>query len=177
MKGLKYGICFLILLGGLSACSLHRRVVRDVKDNSRVVSEDTVRESGRVGIDSVRIEQVGETRDSVREVEDTRVEVEYNDIGKPAVIKIHRERTSAARGRTVEKTESVSVIRDTASVSVHVGGSERTVETVSHERTTRRIGAGKWSVLLAMAGLLLILISYLNKNRIWRAIRSIFFGL
>ena len=140
MKAWIYGWVLIVLLLGCSSCRAKRVTTVDSREVAHTVTADTARTEGHQHTDTLRVEQIREERDSLREVEDVRVDVDYNDEGKPTVIRIHRERTGISSGKTRRKDVSTRVIRDADTISTHVGGTDREVEVVAHERTTRIVG-------------------------------------
>ena len=66
------------------------------------------------------------------------------------------------------------VIRDTATVSTHVGGTDREVETVAHVRETRVVGLRPWIGVVIRLLILLALFLIIKKIGLWQLIRSMF---
>lgn len=168
MKGLKYGICTLILLVGLSSCSSRRRIVRDTREVDHIVTADTARTEASISIDTIRTERDIEVRDSSRVEEDTRIEIQYDTIGRPAVITVHRVTTGQNERKEVIEELSRRVISDSARVEVHVGGSTRDVETVVNERKDVKLGLRpSWTILL-IGVVLIALVILFQKRDIWQ---------
>lgn len=124
--------------------------------------------------DTLRVEQFHEERDSLREVEDVRVDVDYNAAGKPTVIRIHRERTGISSGKTWQNDFTTHVIRDTATVSTHVGGTDREVETVAHVRETRVVGLRPYVGILVRLLVLAALVILAHKIGLIKCLKSMF---
>ena len=174
MKAWIYGWVLLIVLLGCSSCRTKRVSTVDSREVVHTVSADTTKRAGRLHTDTLRVEQIHEERDSLREVEDVRVDVDYNEAGKPTVIRIHRERTGVSSGKTWQNDVSMHVIRDTATVSTHVGGTDREVETVAHVRETRVVGLRPWLGVVIRLLILLALFLIIKKIGLWQLIRSMF---
>lgn len=168
MKGLKYGIYTLILLFGLTACSSRRSLVRDTREVDHIVSADTARTETSVSIDTIRTEREIEVRDSSRVEEDARIEIQYDTIGRPAVITVHRVTTGQNERKEVIEELTSHFISDSARVEVHVGGSTRDVETVSHEQKTVKLGLRPSWTFLIIGAVLLALVILFQKRKIWR---------
>ncbi len=165
MKGLKYGIYTLILLVGLTACSSRRRIVRDTRETDHIVTADTARTEASISIDTIRTEREVEVRDSSRVEEDARIEIQYDTVGRPAVITVHRVTTGQNERKEVVEELSRHVISDSARAEVHVGGSTRDVETVSHESKTVKLGPRpSWTILLIGVVLLALVILFQKRD-------------
>lgn len=124
--------------------------------------------------DTLRVEQIHEERDSLKEVEDVQVNVDYNEAGKPTVIRIHRERMGVSSGKTWQNDFTTHVIRDTATISTHVGGTDREVETVAHKRETRVMGLRPYMGILVRLILLAVLVILAYKIGLIKCLKSMF---
>lgn len=171
---MKYVLYALVIAISCAACRTRHTIVRDTRENAHSVAVDTTRHEGRFSADTIRAEHLQERADSLREREDERIEIDYNDQGKPAVIRIHRERTSHARTRSKVEQFGARVSIDSITISSHVGGTEREVETVAHERTTRDIGFRPWLGVVIRLLILLALFLIIKKIGLWQLIRSMF---
>ena len=174
MKAWIYGWVLLIVLLGCSSCRTKRVSTVDSREVVHTVTADTTKQAGRLHTDTLRVEQIHEERDSLREVEDVQVNVDYNEAGKPTVIRIHRERTGVSSGKTWQNDVSMHVIRDTATVSTHVGGTDREVETVAHVRETRVVGVRPYVGILVRLILLAALVILAYKIGLIKCLKSMF---
>ena len=174
MKAWIYGWVLLNVLLGCSSCRTKRVSTVDSREVAHTVTADTTEQAWRLHTDTLRVEQIHEERDSLREVEDVRVDVDYNAAGKPTVIRIHRERTGVSSGKKRQNDVAMHVIRDTATVSTHVGGTDREVETVAHVRETRVVGLRPYVGILVRLILLAALLVVAHKIGMFKWLKSMF---
>lgn len=165
MRGRICGLALLAAAVCCCSCRTSRVTTTERREEVRMAAADTSRHETRLLTDTLRAEQVRDERDSLREVEDVRVEVDYNEAGKPAVVRIHRERTGTSGRKTWQNEVALRVIRDTAAVTIHTESNENAVETVAHERAERAAGIGirKRYILVTMALVLLALVAKLRR--------------